>query len=122
MESHHRPIAKHRLRYAKAMRHIAADAEKKLWRPLRSRQLDAVKFRRQVPVLDYIVDFACHERQLIIEVDGGRHADNAKDAERDRRLAVVGYRVLRFWNNDVLTNPNGVLETILAELSSGSAK
>ena len=122
MESHHRPIAKYRLRHAKAMRHIATDAEKKLWRLLRSRQLDAVKFRRQVPIVDYIVDFACHERRLIIEVDGGQHADNAMDAERDRRLVAAGYRVLRFWNNDVLRNPDGVLEAILAELSAGSAK
>jgi very-short-patch-repair endonuclease len=63
------------------------------------------------------VDFACHENRLIIEVDGGQHADDAKDVERDRRLAAVGYRVLRFWNNDVLRNPSGVLEVILAELS-----
>jgi very-short-patch-repair endonuclease len=104
------------------MRHIATDAEKKLWRLLRSRQLDAVKFRRQVSIVDYIVDFASHERRLIIEVDGGQHADNAMDAERDPRLVAAGYRVLRFWNNDVLRNPDGVLEAILAELSAGSAK
>ena len=122
MESHHRPIAQHRLRHAKAMRHIATDAEKKLWRLLRSRQLDAAKFRRQVPIEDYIVDFACHEKRLIVEVDGGQHADNAKDIARDKRLVAAGYRVLRFWNNDVLSNPNGVLEAILAEISSDSAK
>jgi very-short-patch-repair endonuclease len=69
MESHHRPIPKHRLRNAKAMRHIATDAEKKLWRLLRSRQLDGVKFRRQGPVGKYIVDFVCHERRLIVEAD-----------------------------------------------------
>ena len=96
--------------------------EKKLWRLLRSRQLDEVKFRRQVPIADYIVDFACHEKRLVVEVDGGQHADNAKDVERDRRLAAAGYRVLRFWNNDVLGNPNGVLEAIVAELSSSPTK
>ena len=122
MESHHRPIPRHRLRHAKAMRHIATDAERKLWRLLRSRQLDAVKFRRQVPIADYIVDFACHEYRLIIELDGGQHADNAKDIERDRKLGAAGYRVLRFWNNDVLRNPSGVLEVILAELSSAPKK
>ena len=122
MESHHRPIPRHRLRHAKAMRHIATDAEKKLWRLLRSRQLDEVKFRRQAPIADYIVDFACHEKRLVVEVDGGQHADNAKDVERDRRLAAAGYRVLRFWNNDVLGNPNGVLEAIVAELSSSPTK
>ena len=122
MESHHRPVPQHRRRHAKAMRHIATDAEKKLWRLLRSRQLDAAKFRRQVPIENYIVDFACHEERLIVEVDGGQHAENPRDAERDKRLAALGYRVLRFWNNDVLRNPSGVLETILAELSSGAVK
>ena len=104
------------------MRHIATDAEKKLWRLLRSRQLDAAKFRRQVPIENYIVDFACHEERLIVEVDGVQHAENPRDAARDKRLAALGYRVLRFWNNDVLRNPRGVLETILAELSSGAVK
>ncbi|HKS57832.1 MAG TPA: DUF559 domain-containing protein [Xanthobacteraceae bacterium] len=122
MESHHRPVPQHRRRHAKAMRHIATDAEKKLWRLLRSRQLDAAKFRRQVPIENYIVDFACHEERLIVEVDGGQHAENPRDAARDKRLAALGYRVLRFWNNDVLRNPSGVLETILAELSSGAVK
>ena len=75
-----------------------------------------------MPIADYIVDFACHEKRLVVEVDGGQHADNAKDVERDRRLAAAGYRVLRFWNNDVLGNPNGVLEAIVTELSSSSTK
>jgi len=117
MESHHRAIPRRRLHYAKAMRHIATDAEKKLWRLLRSRQLEAHKFRRQVPIGNYIADFVCHERKLIVEVDGGQHAESARDVERDRWLAQAGYRVLRYWNNDVLKNPNGVLEAILAELS-----
>ena len=122
MESHHRPIPKHRLRNAKAMRHVATDAEKKLWRLLRSRQLDSVKFRRQVPIGDYIVDFVCHERRLIVEADGGQHAENARDTARDRWLSDSGYRVLRFWNNDLLRNSTGVLEAILTELSSSPEK
>jgi very-short-patch-repair endonuclease len=122
MESHHRPIPKHRLRNAKAMRHIPTDAEKKLWRLLRSRQLDGVKFRRQVPIGIYIVDFVCHDMRLIVEADGGQHAENPNDVERDRWLEDAGYRVLRFWNNDILKNPSGVLEVLLAELSTRSAK
>jgi very-short-patch-repair endonuclease len=118
MESHHRAIPGRRLRYAKAMRHVATDAEKKLWRLLRSRQLEAHKFRRQVPIGNYIVDFVCHEKKIIIEVDGGEHSDNARDADRDRWFAEAGYHVLRYWNNDVLKNPNGILEAILAELSA----
>ncbi len=104
------------------MRHIATDAEKKLWRLLRSRQLDAFKFRRQAPIGAYIVDFVCHENRLVVEVDGGQHADSAKDMERDQWLKNVGYRVLRYWNNDVLKNPSGVLESLLAEIASDSAK
>jgi very-short-patch-repair endonuclease len=99
------------------MRHVATDAEQKLWRLLGSRQLDAFKFRRQVPVGNYIADFVCHDCRLIVEVDGGQHAENVRDQERDRWLSSAGYHVLRFWNNDVLKNPNGVLETILSELS-----
>jgi very-short-patch-repair endonuclease len=63
------------------------------------------------------VDFACRDRRLIVEVDGGQHADNPKDVLRDRRLAEAGYRILRFWNNDVLANKNSVLETILDALN-----
>jgi very-short-patch-repair endonuclease len=118
MESHHRPIPKHRLRHAKAMRHIPTGAEKKLWRLLRSRQLESYKFRRQVPMGTFIADFVCHEKKIIVEVDGGQHAGNARDAARDQWFADAGYRVLRYWNNDVLKNPNGVLEAIVFELSA----
>jgi very-short-patch-repair endonuclease len=122
MESHHRPIPKHRLRNARAMRHIATDAEKKLWRLLRSRQLEAFKFRRQVPIGNFIADLVCHEKKLIVEVDGGQHAENARDKERDQWFAEAGYQVIRYWNNDVLKNPNGVLEALLSELAARSAK
>src|SRR5947209_3399883 len=87
------------------MRHIPTDAEKKLSRLLRSRQLESVKFRRQVPIGTFIADFVCHEKKIIVEVDGGQHADNAKDAARGEWFADAGYRVLRYWNNDLLKNP-----------------
>jgi very-short-patch-repair endonuclease len=83
---------------------------------LRDRRLDGFKFVRQEAIGSFIVDFACRERKLIIEVDGGQHAESAKDAARDAFLASEGYRVLRFWNNDVLTNREGVLLTILDAL------
>jgi very-short-patch-repair endonuclease len=104
------------------MRRVPTDAEKRLWRLLRSRQLDTFKFRRQVPIGNYIADFVCHDKRLIVEVDGGQHAENARDTERDRWFSGAGYRVLRYWNNDVLKNPNGALESILAEAASDQVK
>ena len=74
------------------------------------------------PIGSFIADFACHEKKLIVEVDGGQHAENVRDNERDKWLAAAGYQVLRYWNSDVLTNPNGVLEAILSELSARSVK
>ena len=76
------------------------------------------KFRRQHPVRDFIVDFACAEYQLAIEVDGGQHSENAADTIRTAWLQSRGWKVLRFWNNDVLSNTNGVIETILRILKS----
>ncbi|HSV30054.1 MAG TPA: endonuclease domain-containing protein, partial [Candidatus Omnitrophota bacterium] len=98
----------------------ATEAEKLLWSKLRSRQMDGVKFRRQHPVGPYVLDFVCIERSLAVEVDGGQHADPAQ-AEYDRRrtdfLAAEGFEVLRFWNNDVLGNIEGVWDTICARLA-----
>jgi len=86
----------------------------KLWRLLRNRQIEGVKFRRQCPIGPYIADFASIEALLVIEVDGGQHASAvAHDERRTTWLGSRGYRVLRFWNNEVLTNPDGVVETIL---------
>ncbi|WP_433994598.1 endonuclease domain-containing protein [Bradyrhizobium lablabi] len=87
-----------------------------LWNRIRNRQISESKFVRQQPIGGYICDFVCRERLLIIEVDGGQHSDSAADVIRDRRLAEDGYRVLRFWNNDVLGNLEGVLATIQNEL------
>jgi very-short-patch-repair endonuclease len=99
---------------AHAMRLSPTDAERKLWWHLRHRlQLAGTHFRRQVRIGNYIVDFACHALKLAIELDGGQHAvQNERDEARSGFLKFEGYRVLRFWNNDVLTNIDGVLEVI----------
>src|SRR5579872_6837754 len=97
---------------ARRLRRLATDAETRLWHRLRSRQLKGHKFVRQEPIGSYTVDFVCRETRLVIEVDGGQHADSAHDAVRDGWLADHNYRVLRFWNNDIFGNIEGVLETI----------
>jgi very-short-patch-repair endonuclease len=102
---------------ARRLRVNQTDAETVLWNRIRSRQIDGHKFVRQTPIGNYICDFVCRERLLIIEVDGGQHNESAADAIRDRRLNEEGYKVLRFWNNDVLGNIDGVLEMIQAALS-----
>jgi very-short-patch-repair endonuclease len=80
---------------------------------LRAKQLEGLKFRRQEPIGKYIADFACHEKRIVIEVDGGQHSTNKKrDRERDNWFKEQGYKVLRFWNNEVLTNIAGVLEVL----------
>jgi very-short-patch-repair endonuclease len=103
--------------FARRLRHGATDAERRLWYRLRSRQINGAKFVRQERIGPYTVDFACREQRLIIEVDGGQHATDPRDAVRDNWLRDRGYRVLRFWNNDVLSNTNGVLEAIAAALT-----
>ena len=88
---------------AKALRKRLTDTERLLWRHLRAKQLEGLKFRRQEPIGRYIVDFVCHEKRIVIEVDGGQHStDKNRDAERDKWLNKQGYKVLRFWNNEVL--------------------
>jgi very-short-patch-repair endonuclease len=95
------------------LRKRQTDAEKLLWRHLRGKQVEGFRFRRQQPIGRYIVDFVCLEKRLILEIDGGQHdIENDKDQERTNWLMSEGYRVLRFWNIDVLTNLEGVLETI----------
>jgi ATP-dependent helicase HrpA/adenine-specific DNA-methyltransferase len=98
---------------AKALRRQLTDAERALWSRLRNRQLDDHKFRRQVPIGPYVVDFVCFEQKLIIEIDGGQHAENIEqDLSRTEWLEQEGYRVIRFWNNEVLGNTDGVLQAI----------
>ena len=101
---------------ARRLRGNQTDAETVLWNRIRNRQIDGHKFVRQMPIEDYICDFVCREQMLVIEVDGGQHNESTADAMRDRRLNEEGYRVLRFWNNDVLGNIDGVLEVIQAAL------
>jgi very-short-patch-repair endonuclease len=98
------------------MRATPTDAERALWRLLRDRRMLAWKFRRQVVVGPYIADFMCYEARLIVEADGGQHGDNALDGVRTAWLEGQGFRVLRFWNNAILTNGDGVARSILAAL------
>ena len=98
----------------KRLRTSMTNAERKLWRALRARNIGA-KFRRQVSLGPYIVDFVCFETKMITEVDGSQHADNPRDVIRDRYFAERGYRVLRFWNSDVLTSLDTVLLQIFDE-------
>ena len=101
---------------ARRLRRDATDAERRLWSALRDRRLSGYRFRRQFPIGRFIVDFACTRHRLIVEADGGQHADSETDFRRTAWLEEQGWRVLRFWNNDVLANTNGVVETILKEL------
>ncbi|WP_083909707.1 endonuclease domain-containing protein [Rhodopseudomonas sp. B29] len=98
--------------FAKQLRTNATDAERALWKLLRSRRLSHLKFRRQVPLGSWIVDFVCFERRLIVEADGSQHADSDHDAMRDRDLHDRGFRVLRYWNNDILLRSDAVIEAI----------
>ncbi len=103
--------------FSTSLRKRPTDAESLLWQRLRGRQL-GVKFRRQHPYLNHVLDFVCLEQRLAIEVDGGQHSDNEADARRDRELQAAGYKVLRFWNNEVLTQTDAVLERIVGELNA----
>ena len=103
---------------ARRLRRDQTDAERVLWFRLRDRRLNGLKFRRQVPIKSYVVDFCCESARLIIELDGGQHADrNDEDAKRTADLEACGYLVLRFWNNEVLRNIDGVVGTIVATVS-----
>jgi len=100
------------------LRRAMTDSERRLWSALRGRQLEGAKFRRQQPIGPFIADFVCQEHRLIVEADGGQHGDSPADAKRTAFLEDKGYRVLRFWNNDILTNLSGVAEVISAALST----
>ena len=115
------PSGKELIERARRLRRESTEAEKRLWNKLRARQLLGAKFRRQAPIGPYIVDFVCFERKLVIEIDGGQHAEHdqrAYDEERTKWLKSQGFRVLRFWNNEVLGNLEGVL-TRIAEVLRG---
>lgn len=101
---------------ARRLRSAMTDAERRLWARIREQKLDGWRFRRQHPIPPYTVDFACVEAKLAIELDGGQHSGSPGDETRDRKLISSGWRVLRFWNNEAMTNTEGVLATILATL------
>jgi very-short-patch-repair endonuclease len=103
-------------RQARMLRRDMTDAERRLWSALRHRRIAGHKFRRQHPVGPYILDFACVEMRLAIEADGGQHADSERDLHRTAWLEGEGWRVLRFWNNDILGNIEGVAARILEAL------
>ncbi|PKO90286.1 MAG: DNA (cytosine-5-)-methyltransferase [Betaproteobacteria bacterium HGW-Betaproteobacteria-12] len=106
------------LQNAKSLRSNQTDAEQKLWYHLRAHRFMGLKFKRQKPIGRYIADFICVEQKLIVELDGGQHADQtAYDTERDGWLRGEGYTVLRFWNNEVMQGMEGVLERIRLTLS-----
>jgi very-short-patch-repair endonuclease len=97
-------------------RQSSTDAERRMWSALRDLGLSRYKFRRQHPIGGFITDFACTRHALVIELDRGQHADNVADARRTAWLESHGWRVIRFWNNDVLTNTEGVVGVILRAL------
>jgi very-short-patch-repair endonuclease len=100
---------------ARQLRKNATDAENRMWYFLRNRRLNGLKFNRQYIIEPYIVDFVCRDKNLIIEIDGAQHAENIEyDLERTSFLKSNGYKVLRFWNNEVMHNINAVLELILS--------
>jgi very-short-patch-repair endonuclease len=103
-------------RRARSLRRGMTEAERRLWSLLRSRRLGGYKFVRQVPIGGFIADFGCREAGLVIEADGSQHDGSARDAIRDGVLRRAGYRILRFWNNDILLQPQIVTEAILAHL------
>jgi len=108
---------------ARGLRRRPTEAEKRLWRLLRGRRFDGVKFRRQHPVGAYVADFFCSDSRLVIELDGGGHGGEEQareDEHRTREMGRLGFRVLRIWNTDVMQNPEGVLERIAAALSTPS--
>ncbi len=96
------------------MRADATRAENVLWQALRNKQLEGLKFKRQVPLGGYIIDFVCFDAKLIVEVDGGQHAESKSDAERDAYFESQGFRTLRFWNDEVENNIDGVCRHILS--------
>jgi adenine-specific DNA-methyltransferase len=107
---------------ARNLRSHLTDAEQKLWHCIRRRQLAGARFRRQHPIGRYITDFACLEYKLVIEIDGGQHAEHTTyDAARDAFLCQCGYTVLRYWNHQVLQETEAVLEEILCHLTAHDA-
>jgi very-short-patch-repair endonuclease len=114
-ERERKELLRHR---AKKMRSEPTPAEHRLWQILRAKRLAGHKFKRQLAIDHYIVDFVCPKRRLIVEADGGQHSDSESDVRRDAHLNAQGFQILRFWNNDIFTNEEGVLTSILDALQS----
>jgi very-short-patch-repair endonuclease len=111
----HRNVPPPHRAFARAMRTDSTKAENVLWQALRGKQLEGLKFRRQVPLDGYIVDFVCFEARLIIEVDGGQHSESQRDKVRDLHFERQGFATIRVWNDEVLTNIDSICLTILRE-------
>ncbi len=109
----HTPVPPQNRRHAKSMRRVMTDAELRLWNELRAHRLMGLGFRRQFPIAGFVVDFACPDKKLVVEVDGSQHAYNATDAVRTRRLEQDGWTILRFWNDDVLRDIDNVCQHII---------
>jgi very-short-patch-repair endonuclease len=121
----HADIANKHRTNAKRMRRDMTDAERKLWHELRGHRLMGLGFRRQMPIAGYIVDFACPDHRLIVEVDGSQHGhdnDVLYDRVRTARLQADGWMVLRFWNDEILRNINGVCDGIIRTIGIGALK
>lgn len=109
-------VAKESVKRARSLRSEPTDAERRLWQRLRRLQIDGWHFRRQHPVPPYVLDFACLSARIAIEADGGQHSESARDEGRTRFLEAQGWRVLRFWNTEILKNTDGVIEVVMAAL------
>jgi len=117
----HQLVPPPKRQFARELRREMTEAEERLWRELRSRRLDRIKFRRQMPVGRYIVDFVCLDAKLVVEIDGVQHAASEYDAMRDAELRARGFRVLRFWNDDVMRDLNAICDTIIGYVRDRSA-
>ncbi len=100
--------------FARQLRRNATEAERAVWAMLRAGRLDGLKFKRQMQLGPYIVDFVCFDEKLIVEVDGSQHAESEGDVKRDAYFAAAGYRTVRVWNRDAMTNRDGLAKAILA--------
>ncbi|TPN95288.1 DUF559 domain-containing protein [Mesorhizobium sp. B1-1-5] len=116
----HQPVTPAKRNFARSMRREPTEAEDRLWHELRGRRLDNIKFKRQVPIGRFVADFVCAEARLIVEIDGSQHAESDRDQERDAELKARGFRVLRFWNDDVLKELGAVCDTIIAYVKDKS--
>nr|WP_295465590.1 DUF559 domain-containing protein [Mesorhizobium sp.] len=108
-------VPRRHLEFARQMRAEPTKAENILWQAVRNRQIEGLKFKRQQTIAGVIVDFVCFEARLIVEADGGQHSGSTRDVVRDDGFAASGYLTLRFWNDEVERNIDGVCATILAE-------